>query len=385
MSHAPHTSHRPEFSTTALVHVALFAGFVGLFASGVLSVGHLLNLPIPCGTSRGCVTVAAHPASKIFGVPIALFGMAAYCFQLLLVGRRSIGYRARWLLVSVSSIGTLVSAGLLGYSQWVIEATCPWCVVSGAAMVALLASSVWLLRRGEHLCGPRPPVVWTFAVAIAVALGLQAGRMERSALSPPISAERLATVPATELLDPMKSIGPSDASVTIILFGDFLCPSCRSAMASLLQYQTAHSKDVRLVYRHRPLSEIQGHETSKAAAALSEMAAERGKFWAFVDAFHAHRGQMNRAEYLELMRALGFDPAAVEARLNVGAEAAILRVQRDIDLAERLDIHATPTFIVQAGTYAPVSATERGLKRLLNSPAVVSLLMAKAESRVARN
>jgi protein-disulfide isomerase len=123
---------------------------------------------------------------------------------------------------------------------------------------------------------------------------------------------------------------------------------------------------VRLVFRHLPLFQIRGHQFSRALAAASEMAAERGKFWAFADAAFNRPG-LDRAHILALMKRLGFEPAAVEARLGDPKEPAIARVLRDEGLAGRLQINQTPTFIVLARGRPPVSANQRILARLLNS------------------
>ena len=136
----------------------------------------------------------------------------------------------------------------------------------------------------------------------------------------------------------------------------------------------ANASDVRVVYWHLPLGEIPGHETSKAAAALSEIAGERGKFWQFARAIHTHHGQMTRVEYLDVMHSLGFSAAAVEERLDTENDDAITRVQRDVALAERLGVRATPTFIVQIGLHPLVSATQRGLLNILNSESVRAVI-----------
>jgi protein-disulfide isomerase len=363
------------------LHVAiLLSAFAGLFAAAVLGVGHVLDLPVPCGGSRGCASVAAHPSSKLFGVPIAFIGMAAYLVYLGLMGRPVIGRRARLAAVVLAGAGTAISASLLVYSQMVIRATCPWCVASGVAMTALLVLGLFIVKPAAPVRGVRPAVVWTLGLITAAAIGVQAGRMERAASAPPVPAERLAKLGVPELVDPVKSIGPADAPVTVVIFADFWCPACRGALTSLLQYRKAHPQAVRVVYRHQPLWQIRGHETSKAAAALSEMAGEQGKFWAFADAVHTHRRQLTRQQYLELMQTLGFDPAAVEARLGAASDPALANVERDIALAERLGIHATPTFILKVGTYPAVSASQRGLARLLNSPVVTSILAERKAS-----
>jgi uncharacterized membrane protein/thiol-disulfide isomerase/thioredoxin len=370
------------------VPLALRAGVVlvalaGLFSAAVLAVGHVLDLPVPCGGSRGCATVAAHPSSKFLGIPIAFFGMAAYLAHLVLTGRPAVGRRARVAALALAAAGTLISAGLLIYSQAVIRAACPWCIASGFAMAGLLVLDVVLLRPVGTIAGLRPGLVWTLAIVTFAAIGVQAGRMEKASFAPPVSADRLARVGFADFIDPTKSLGPADAAVTVIVFADFWCPACRGAMASLQRYQSANAADVRIVYRHQPLWQIRGHETSKAAAALSEMAGEQGKFWAFSDAVHAFPRQLTREQYLELMQRLGFDPATIEPRLGNATDPAIVAVQRDIDLADRLGIHATPTFVVKVGAYPPVAATQRGLTRLLNSPAVMSILTARAAARAA--
>ena len=64
-----------QFSISLPIAAALVA-FGGLFAAGVLSAGHILKLPVPCGSSSGCVAVASDPSSRFAGIPIAFFGGA---------------------------------------------------------------------------------------------------------------------------------------------------------------------------------------------------------------------------------------------------------------------------------------------------------------------
>ena len=48
--------------------------------------------------------------------------------------------------------------------------------------------------------------------------GIDAATLERAALTPALSVERLAALPPNELLDPAKTIGPATAPVTIVVF-----------------------------------------------------------------------------------------------------------------------------------------------------------------------
>jgi hypothetical protein len=47
---------------------------------------------------------------------------------------------------------------------------------------------------------------------------------------------------------------------------------------------------------------------------------------------------------------------------------------RDEDLASRLGIHQTPTFIVLIANHPPISATQRSLPRILNSSVALTEL-----------
>ncbi len=72
------------------------------------------------------------------------------------------------------------------------------------------------------------------------------------------------------------SIGPEDAVLTIIEYADFQCPYCADTSLSLIEYQREHSDDVRLVYRHFPLS---FHEKAVPAALAANAAGYQGMFF----------------------------------------------------------------------------------------------------------
>ena len=364
-----------------LLPASLLAAFGGLFAAAVLSLGHILDVPVPCGSSHGCATVAAHPSSKLFGVPIAFFGVVYFVTQIALISQAHTNGWCRRMSLVLATVGAMLSAALLLYARFVIHATCAWCVVSGVAMGALGAFG-WLGKRfprQSFVSGPRLRL-WSGLVS-ALAVGVQAGRMQRAALAPPIAAETLAKLPAGVLFDSANSLGPANAAVTVVVFADFLCPACRSELGSLVRYQQANPAAVRVVYRHLPLSEIPGHESSQAIAAVSEIAAEQGAFWRFTQAVHSRRVAHNEASVLGIIRELGLDGDLVFRRIRDDADAACVRVARDRALAATLGIQATPTFIVQLAGSPPVAASPKGLARLLNSPRVIMLL--EAAQRVA--
>jgi protein-disulfide isomerase len=236
-------------------------------------------------------------------------------------------------------------------------------------MLLLFLLTVALCRRGMAV-RPAPAVFWGLALITTSALGVQAGLMQSAASKPPITAERLSQLTHGDLANDATSLGPSEAPVTIVIFADLWCSACRKTYSSLTKYQQANPTGVRLVFRHLPLWELRGHEGSRIAAALGEIAAEQGKFWQFADALHALPKPPDRAGYLQVMSSLGFEPHTVEARLENPQDLAIQRVLRDEALAAKLEVNATPTFIVLLHGERPFSANQRTLPRILNSEPV---------------
>jgi uncharacterized membrane protein/protein-disulfide isomerase len=358
-----------HFGTSLPIAAGLVA-FGGLLAAAVLSAGHILKLPVPCGSTSGCVSVAADPSSRLLGIPIAFFGVAAYIAILFLLKYVDKVQWAGLSLGAVTGIGAIVSAGLLFYAHFVIHATCYWCVISAVAMAILFILSICLWRAKPRPRGIPASFLWPVAGITLFAIGAVVWRMERSAAAAPIAPEKLSAVAVEELLGGGNSRGPADAPLKIIIFSDLWCSVCRAVHGPLMNYQSRHQDDVEVIFRHRPLYGIPGHETSETVAILSEIAAQRGKFWTFVDRPYREPHQLDEGGYLRLMRELGFEDSQVRSLLTDPHSAPVLRVQRDRALADRLGAHLTPTFVVVIDHKAPVSANHRSLVAILNSAAV---------------
>jgi protein-disulfide isomerase len=74
--------------------------------------------------------------------------------------------------------------------------------------------------------------------------------------------------------------GPAEAWVTVVVFSDFECPFCAAAQQTLAALLPGYGADVRLVFKHFPLSM---HAHARATAIAAECAAAQGAFWAFHD------------------------------------------------------------------------------------------------------
>ncbi len=75
--------------------------------------------------------------------------------------------------------------------------------------------------------------------------------------------------------------GDFNAPITLVEFSDFECPFCGRAYPTFKKILNDYPSQVRLVYKHFPLSNL--HPNSQKAAEASECSDEQGKFWEYHD------------------------------------------------------------------------------------------------------
>jgi cyclophilin family peptidyl-prolyl cis-trans isomerase/protein-disulfide isomerase len=84
--------------------------------------------------------------------------------------------------------------------------------------------------------------------------------------------------------------GPSDATITLVEYGDFQCETCRAFAETLAQLEAKYPDDLRVVYRHFPVigsPEQPLHDKAAAATIAAEAAGRQEKFWEMHDLLFA--------------------------------------------------------------------------------------------------
>jgi protein-disulfide isomerase len=140
------------------------------------------------------------------------------------------------------------------------------------------------------------------------------------------------------------SMGPEDAKVTIIEFADFECPSCRQLDLVLRELLPRHP-EVRLVFKHYPLTDI--HPWAMTAAIASQCAYQQNPaaFWKIHDAIFDAQDVISPSNVWDKMLDL-----ATQQGLNADLYRACIinpetatQVKTSIDEGHALKITATPT------------------------------------------
>lgn len=137
------------------------------------------------------------------------------------------------------------------------------------------------------------------------------------------------------------SLGPEDAPITIIEFGDFRCGYCRRFNdETLSQILTNYEGQVRFVYRDYP---ILGPESLEAALA-GECAHDLDAFWPFHDWLYANQDKLNRTGFLLGAAELNMDIEQFTACLD--ARTHEQEIVADYLDGQNLGVGGTPTFFI---------------------------------------
>jgi protein-disulfide isomerase len=161
------------------------------------------------------------------------------------------------------------------------------------------------------------------------------------------------------------ALGPADAPVTLVEYGDFECPNCLMAHPIVKAARRRLGDRLRVIWRHFPLSEIHPH--ARHAAEAAEAAAEQGKFWAMHDAILDHQHALEDEDLARYADGVGADGARVLEALREGTYAA--RVRADFRGGVRSGVNGTPTFFVNGARYDGAWADEGAFIRALRRAA----------------
>ena len=148
-------------------------------------------------------------------------------------------------------------------------------------------------------------------------------------------------------------LGPSDAAVTLIEFSDFECPACRNIFPAIQIAKDNFGDDLRVVFRHFPLTSI--HPNANAAHRAAEAANAQGRFWEMHDLLYERQAAWAAATSgLSTSDAIGlFERYAEELgldmeqyRADVSSAELFENITKHQEAGNQLNISATPTLLI---------------------------------------
>lgn len=278
-------------------------------------------------------------------------------------------------LFALANAGVLLNADILA-AAWRSPIT--WGIIAGLVLgkvvgVAGATSLLRVLRVGELgsgltagrlagggvLCGIGFTIS-LFIVELAITEPEAQNQARVGVLAASVIAFAMAAVlfrisdtrhPATETgrslsrpVDPDRDhlVGPADAPLTLVEYGDFQCGFCLKATGSVEEVHRVLGDRLRYVWRHAPLTEY--HPNALAAAEAAEAAGHQGRFFEFSRSLFADQEHQLPSDIVSRAEELGLDVQRFEADLDTGETAS--RVRDDLLDAEAMGIIAVPTFFI---------------------------------------
>lgn len=138
------------------------------------------------------------------------------------------------------------------------------------------------------------------------------------------------------------SEGSEHARVTVIEYGDFECPNCRTAAQTPKLLIERFPSNVRFIFRQFPLEEAHPH--ALLAAEVSEAAAAQGKFWPMHDVLFQNQAHLKDKDLHRYAAQIGLDMVRFKAEMD--DHIYLQKVREHIAGGRRSHIRATPTFFV---------------------------------------
>ena len=186
---------------------------LGLLITAYLSAVALWGTaPALCAEGSGCDIVQGSRWSRLFGIPVALFGFGLYAV-IALTAFFAPDRPRRWdRLMWLALIGLAISLYLTAVGWFALEATCAWCMASLACLIALVGVLAWRRPATAPALG-----LQRFALSAGFAVAVTVGAMaayHSEWLQPPEDPRLRALA---EHLDTSGAV----------YYGTFWCPNCQ--------------------------------------------------------------------------------------------------------------------------------------------------------------
>ena len=143
------------------------------------------------------------------------------------------------------------------------------------------------------------------------------------------------------------ALGPPDAPVTLVEYGDYECPYCGKAHPVVKQIREQMGDRLRLVFRNFPLNTI--HEHAGVAAQAAEAAGAQGKFWEMHDELFQHQAELDPMDLRHHALRIGLE--IYQFNSDLASERFAARVREDFRGGVRSGVNGTPTFFINEIRY----------------------------------
>ncbi len=136
-------------------------------------------------------------------------------------------------------------------------------------------------------------------------------------------------------------------TVTLVEYADLQCPACKLYHPDLKQLLVDYKGQLRLVFKHFPLTSI--HPNAQEAAIASEAVNKQGKFFEYIDILYEKQEewsglQVPDEKFEEYAKSIGIDIEKYRADIKESSTAASVEEHRNEGIAN--GVTGTPSFFL---------------------------------------
>ncbi len=153
--------------------------------------------------------------------------------------------------------------------------------------------------------------------------------------------------------------GSADAPIKLLEYGDYECPFCADAHATVKEIQQRLGDDLLFAFRNFPLANIHPH--AEHAAEAAEAAGNQGNFWAMHNLLFENQTALDDDDLAAYASELNLDATRLMREAAAGVYAA--RIREDFKSGVRAGVNGTPTFFINGERYDG----ERDLRQMLSA------------------
>jgi protein-disulfide isomerase len=138
------------------------------------------------------------------------------------------------------------------------------------------------------------------------------------------------------------SRGADNAAITLMMYGDYVAPSCRHAVRVLYQLGERFGGDLRFAFRHFPIADA--HPEALSAAVAAEAAGSQGRFWDMHDRLYSAEFGVEAKAIRTLAKKIDLDLDRYDA--DVAGGTLVSHIFEDFNSGTRSGVNGTPTFFI---------------------------------------
>lgn len=142
-------------------------------------------------------------------------------------------------------------------------------------------------------------------------------------------------------------LGAVDAEITLVEYGSYACPHCRTANGPISEIRQRFGDRLRYVFRHKPLRD---NELARRAAELVERAPDPERFWRAHNILMTRSDTLTEADLRAVATDLQLEPESSEQDAELAGRAKS-RVDDDAASARASGVLVTPSFFINGRRY----------------------------------